>query len=54
VIIRVFFSKLTNFDAFRHKAIRYIKIAIRHMWRVANGLDNAGLNDNFFDTEEAD
>ncbi len=46
--MRLFFSKLTNFDVFRHKAIFHIKIAIRHMWRVANGLDNADLKQFLF------
>jgi hypothetical protein len=41
--MRPFFSKLNNFDSFRNKAIRHIKMAIRHMWRVANGLDIADL-----------
>ena len=29
---------------FRKRAIRHIQTAIRHMWRVANGLDNDALN----------
>ncbi len=43
LITRPFFQKLTNLDVFRLKAIRRIKMAIRHMWRVANGLDNTAL-----------
>jgi hypothetical protein len=30
--------------SFGNKAIRHISMAIRHMWRVANGFDNAGLS----------
>ncbi len=36
-------QEFTNLDAFRNKAIRHNKMVIRHMWRVANGLDNAEL-----------
>jgi hypothetical protein len=43
LIMRPFFQKLTNLDVFRKKVIRHIKMAIRHMWRVANGLENAAL-----------
>ncbi len=35
------------FEVFRNKVIRHIKMAIRHMWRVANGLDNADLSHRF-------
>ncbi len=38
-----FFIKLTYFDVFRNNAICNIKIAICHMWRIANGLDNSAL-----------
>ncbi len=44
LITRPFSQKLTNLNVFRKKSIRHINMAIRHMWRVANGLDNAGLN----------
>ncbi len=43
--MRPFFQKLTNLDVFRNKAIRHNKMAIRHMWQVVNGLDNAVLAD---------
>ena len=36
-------SKHPNFEIFRNRAIRHIQTAIRHMWRVANGLDNDEL-----------
>jgi hypothetical protein len=39
--MRPFFQKLNNLYVFRNKAIR-------HMWRVANGLDNAGISEDFF------
>ncbi len=41
LIMSPFFQKLANLDVFRNKAIRHNKMAIRHMWQVANGLDNA-------------
>jgi len=28
---------------FQNRSIRHIQMGIRHMWRVANGLDNAAL-----------
>ena len=40
-----FAQKHPNFEIFKNKAIRHILTAIRHMWRVANGLDNAVLED---------
>ncbi len=46
-----FFFKPTYFVVFRDKAICHIKMAIRHMWVVVNGLDNAILkarSDNLF------
>ena len=39
------------FKVFGNKAIRHISTAIRHMWRVANGLDNAVLAYNEFADE---
>ncbi len=36
--------KTLNFEIFGNTAIHRTKRAIRHMWRVANGLDNADLN----------
>jgi len=39
--------KNSNFDKFGNGAIRHIQMAIRHMWRVANGLDNSGLDQRF-------
>jgi len=32
---------------FENKSIRHIQMVICHMWRVANGLDNAVLDDSF-------
>ncbi len=52
MIIRAFFQKLTNFDVFRNKAIRHIKIAFRHMLRVANGLYNAAVEGSTLNTLE--
>ncbi len=40
-----FFSKkMNNFGAFRNNVIRHKKMAIYHMWQVANGLDNTALD----------
>jgi hypothetical protein len=44
LIMRPFYQKLTYLDVFRNKAIHHNKMAIRHMWRVANGLDNAEID----------
>ena len=38
-----FWQKHPYFELFENEAIRHIQTAIRHMWQVANGLDNAGL-----------
>jgi len=38
-----FLQKYTIFEVFGNKVIRHIKTVIRHMWRVANGLDNAEI-----------
>jgi hypothetical protein len=38
-----FAPKHPSFAMFGSKVIRHIKMAIRHMWRVANGLGNADL-----------
>ncbi len=38
----IFVHKYTYFEFFK-EAIRHISMAIRHMWWVTNGLDNAGL-----------
>jgi hypothetical protein len=35
--------KTLRFLILQNDAIYHIKMAIRHMWRVANGLDNAAL-----------
>ncbi len=41
--ILILFKTLRFFKILQNNTIRHIKMAIRHMWRVANGLDNAGL-----------
>ncbi len=52
------FQEHTNLDVFRNKVIRHNKMAIRHMWRVANGLDNDAVDQseifsfNFLDIQE--
>ncbi len=38
-----FCSKQSIFEILENKTIRHIKTAIPHLWRVANGLDNAVL-----------
>jgi len=44
VIFILLWTKWPKFNEFGNKVIRHIKMAIRHMWRVANGLDNAAIN----------
>jgi len=39
-----FCSKHSFYEMFQNRSIRHIQMGIRHMWWVANGLDNAGLN----------
>jgi len=36
----IFLSKHSNFESFLNKAIRHVKVAIRHMWRVTTTLYN--------------
>ena len=42
-VISIFAQKHPYFELLENEAIRHTQTAIRHMWRVANGLDNAGL-----------
>ena len=39
----MFWSKIVRNLVFEKRSIRHISIAIHLMWRLANGLDNAGL-----------
>jgi len=41
-------QKYSVFEVLGNKVIRHIKTAIRHMWRVANGLDNAAIKHTIF------
>ena len=42
-IIQPYCQIVLKFHFFGKSTIRHIQTVIRHMWRVANGLDNAGL-----------
>jgi hypothetical protein len=42
-----FYSQHSIFEILGNTTIRHNKTAIRHMWRVANGLDNAAIDDCF-------
>ena len=38
-------SKSAKISFIGKSSIRHIRTVIRHMWRVANGLDNAAIDD---------